>query len=337
MKKIYTLFVALFFVIIVSAQPCPDSLYLTSQAQVDSFQILYPNCTEIEGDVVIIGDDITNLNGLNALTSVGGGLLIGNYQYGGNDSLTSLTGLDNVTSVGGVLYIWGNAALSSLTGLDNVTSVGGVLWIRDNDALSSLAGLDNVTSVGEDLYIGDNGDLSSLAGLDNVTSVGGGLIIYINAALSSLTGLDNINADSIEDLDIYGNQLLSSCAILSICNYLANPNGMTDIYDNATGCNSPEEVLDSCEANGVNIDEQLIAEKVLIYPNPTQSSITIELPTQPSKNTALTISNTNGQQLITQPISEPQTEIDISHLPAGIYIIKVWNDEDVMIQKVIKQ
>jgi len=361
MKKIYTLFVALFFVIIVSAQPCPDSLYLTSQAQVDSFQILYPNCTEIEGDVVIIGDDITNLNGLNALTSVGGGLLIGNYQYGGNDSLTSLTGLDNVTSVGGVLYIWGNAALSSLTGLDNVTSVGGVLWIRDNDALSSLAGLDNVTSVGEDLYIGDNGDLSSLAGLDNVTSVGGGLIIYINAALSSLeglnnvtsvggdlwimgndalsslAGLDNINADSIEDLDIYGNQLLSSCAILSICNYLANPNGMTDIYDNATGCNSPEEVLDSCEANGVNIDEQLIAEKVLIYPNPTQSSITIELPTQPSKNTALTISNTNGQQLITQPISEPQTEIDISHLPAGIYIIKVWNDEDVMIQKVIKQ
>ena len=58
MKKIYTLFVALFFVIIVSAQPCPDSLYLTSQAQVDSFQILYPICTEIDGDVVgfIIGD-----------------------------------------------------------------------------------------------------------------------------------------------------------------------------------------------------------------------------------------------------------------------------------------
>ena len=386
MKKLSFIAVILIFSFVsISAQPCPDSLYLTSQAQVDSFQILYPNCTEIEGDVVIIGDDITNLNGLNELTSVGGGLLIGNYQYGGNDSLTSLTGLDNVTSVGGVLYIWGNAALSSLTGLDNVTSVGGVLWIRDNDALSSLAGLDNVTSVGEDLYIGDNGALSSLAGLDNVTSVGGGLIIHnspaltslagldnvtsiggdlwimgnaalsslteldnvisvggdlrirYNAALSSLAGLDNINAESIEDLHIYENQLLSSCAILSICNYLAYPNGITDIYDNATGCNSPEEVQDSCEANGVNIDEQLIAEKVLIYPNPSSTHITIELPATPQKNTSLTIYNLNGQQLITQAITEPQTVVDVSGLTSGVYFVKVKDDKKVMVQKVIKK
>jgi photosystem II stability/assembly factor-like uncharacterized protein len=76
---------------------------------------------------------------------------------------------------------------------------------------------------------------------------------------------------------------------------------------------------------------------VKVYPNPSSSSITIELPAQPSKNTSLTISNTNGQQLITQPITESQTEIDISHLTVGIYIVKVWNDREVMVQKVIKQ
>jgi hypothetical protein len=74
-----------------------------------------------------------------------------------------------------------------------------------------------------------------------------------------------------------------------------------------------------------------------LYPNPSNSTITIELPTQPSKNISLTISNTNGQQLITQPIAEPQTEIDISNFPVGIYIIKVWNDKEVMVRKVIKQ
>jgi len=348
MKKIYTLFVALFFVIIVSAQPCPDSLYLTSQAQVDSFQILYPNCTEIEGDVVIIGDDITNLNGLNALTSVGGGLLIGKYEYGGNDSLTSLTGLDNVTSVGEDLYIGDNGALSSLAGLDNVTSVGGgliiyinavlsslaeldnvtsvggVLFIWGNAALSSLAGLDNVTSIGGELRIGDNGALSSLAGLDNVTSVGGNLIIYLNAVLSSLAGLDNINAETIENLGIYNNQWLSGCAILSICNYLANPNGITDISDNATGCNSPEEILDSCEAIGVNIDEQFIADKLVIYPNPSQTSITIETPTTPNKNTTLTICSLKGQELITQKITGLQTVVDVSGLAHGVWNHRRW-------------
>ena len=32
-----------------------------------------------------------------------------------------------------------------------------------------------------------------------------------------------------------------------------------------------------------------------------------------------------------------ETGIDINHLPDGIYIIKVWNDKDVMVRKVIKR
>ena len=84
--------------------------------------------------------------------------------------------------------------------------------------------------------------------------------------------------------------------------------------------------------NEINLDEEL-----RVYPNPSSAHITIKLPQNPQKKTSLTIYNLNGQQLITQAISEPQTEIDISHLPAGIYIIKVWNDNDVMVQKVIKK
>jgi len=68
------------------SQPClPEGITFTTQAQIDSFQINYPNCTEIEGDVEINGDDITNLNGLNVLTSIGGYLFIGD-----NDALISL-------------------------------------------------------------------------------------------------------------------------------------------------------------------------------------------------------------------------------------------------------
>ena len=74
-----------------------------------------------------------------------------------------------------------------------------------------------------------------------------------------------------------------------------------------------------------------------VFPNPASSTITIELPTQPSINTSLTISNTNGQQLLTQALTNPQTEIDFSHLPVGIYVVKVWNDSEVMVRKVIKQ
>jgi len=191
--------------------------YFYTQSEIDDFQVNYPGCTELEGNVVIYGDDITNLNGLYVLTSIGGNLriinndaltsltgldnltsiggdlVIGDYN-GGNPALTSLSGLDNLTSIGGDLDIYNNSALTSLTGLDNLTSIGGGLQIRNNDALTSLTGLDNMTSIWEDIEIDSNPALINLTGLDNLTSIGGNLWIDDNDALTSLTGLDNLTS-----------------------------------------------------------------------------------------------------------------------------------------------
>ena len=53
--------------------PClPQGITFTTQEQIDNFQVNYPGCTEIEGDVIISGEDITNLEGLNVVTDVGG-------------------------------------------------------------------------------------------------------------------------------------------------------------------------------------------------------------------------------------------------------------------------
>ena len=71
------------------------------------------------------------------------------------------------------------------------------------------------------------------------------------------------------------------------------------------------------------IDAQITTNKLLIYPNPSHTTITIELPIEPSNNVSLTILNTQGQQLIIQPITEQKTELNISQLPAGIYFVRV--------------
>ena len=97
--KRFTLLIALAIISLANlfSQTClPAGITLTTQAQIDSFQINYPGCTEIEGDVEITGDDITSLNGLSVLTSIGGDL-----QIDSNAVLTSLTGLDNTASIGG--------------------------------------------------------------------------------------------------------------------------------------------------------------------------------------------------------------------------------------------
>jgi hypothetical protein len=434
-KLLFILGILLCSSVIVSSQ-CPDSLFITTQSQIDSFQINYPGCTEIEGDVIIEYADIDNLNGLSVLTSVGGLLkiahcnlltsltgldnisivggliisninlltnlsglnnldsiqgglqidqneslsslsalenltsvgsvsimnndaltslsgldkltLIGNLGIINNNALTSLSGLDNVTSVEGSLAIRGNLNLKNLTGLNSLTSIGGTLVIgasdpvgAQNSTLTSLTGLENLTSIGQSLVMNCNYSLPNFIGLENLTSIGGSISIgapspYLNDSLTSLTGLDNIDAGTISDLTIYNNPNLSICEVKSICDYLAAPNGNVSIHDNGTGCNSQEEVQDSCEAQAGIVDLSIFND-MIIYPNPTHSNISIVFPTQPTKNTSLTLSNTNGKQLITQAITEPQTEIDISSLPTSIYIVKVWNDKEVIVRKVIKQ
>jgi hypothetical protein len=56
-----------------SGQGClPEGITFSTQDQIDNFQVNYPGCTEIEGFVIIQGNDISNLDGLSVLTAVGG-------------------------------------------------------------------------------------------------------------------------------------------------------------------------------------------------------------------------------------------------------------------------
>ncbi len=86
----------------------PNGITFSIQAQIDNFQSNYPNCTEIEGDVEISGNNILSLDGLLVLTSIGGFLNIHD-----NPNLTSLSGLDSI-SAGSIdsLFIVNNSSLS---------------------------------------------------------------------------------------------------------------------------------------------------------------------------------------------------------------------------------
>lgn len=291
MKKVI-LFIVLAFIVqaTASSQAClPQGIYFHAQYDIDNFQTFHPNCTKIEGDVTIEGADITNLDGLSVLTSIGGYL-----EITSNPVLTNLTGLINLTSIGSHLYIRSNNNLNGLTGLNNLSQVGEHLEISDNDAITNLVGLEeltfipgrlkisgnneladleglsNLTSIGENLRISMNNTLHSLTELDNLTSIGSGLSISYNGSLTSLTGLENINsigaalyisyntsllsltalenisATSITDLTITNNPSLTLCEAQNICNYLTDPNGEVNIYGNVQGCNSPNEVANTC-------------------------------------------------------------------------------------------
>lgn len=429
MKKVFTLLISLFFFLPGFSQSClPDGITFSTQAQIDSFQVNYPNCTEIEGDVNIQGSSIRNLYGLSVLTSIGGSLsiryndLLSNVtglnnltQIGSllsieyNDSLKNITAFFNLTDIGTFIYIQGNAALTSLNGLEGITTIRRlVIW--NNDGLTSLTGLDNLTSISVYLSIYHNDSLINFSGLNQLDSIGGDLIITFNAGLTSmeglerltyvgsslqigyndilnslegldeltyirlglfiahnpnltnvsdlinlttvkhavwiedndvlgsLSGIDNLNPIVFDTLYICDNQMLTECEVQSVCEYLANSPYYTIINNNATGCNSIPEVIETCLAD---VGESQTGDQLRaldISPNPSTTAITIALPTTaPIDNATLSIYNVNAQQVISRSITEPITVLDISTLPSGVYFARITTERTAMVSNFIKQ
>jgi hypothetical protein len=326
------------------SQSClPDGINFTTQAQIDSFQVNFPGCSVIEGEMWI-GDfstgqsGITNLNGLSVLTSVGGRVWI---CY--NDSLVSLTGLNNITHIGGALWIDDNDKLENLTGLESLDSVDGFLEIADQIALKDLTGLNSLTSIGNRLKILNNDSLSSLSALNNLTHAGGGITIVDNQILSTLEGLNNIDTGTLTVLQVHNNASLCDCALENFCDYVADPENSVIIFSNSAGCNSREEVETAC---GVLIEESAVdswQSAVGIYPNPATGMVFIELPDGssrfrvPGSRFQISIYDMNGRELMQSLMTETSLALDVSKLAKGIYFVKVMSDHGVMMGKFLKQ
>jgi hypothetical protein len=81
---------------------------------------------------------------------------------------------------------------------------------------------------------------------------------------------------------------------------------------------------------------ELTSPGISIYPNPAHDYMTVETSFTPSQD-LLSISNLNGQQLITRQITQPKTQIDISYLPSGVYLVRLINDKTVEVGKIVRE
>ena len=126
MKWIIILMLFLCPFVIMRAELCfPSGITFTSQAQLDSFAILYPECTEL-GSITVeegISGDITSLAGLMGINAIGAGVT-GRISIRNNAALRDLIGLDSITTLSGafvrMITVENNLALHSLEGLHNL-------------------------------------------------------------------------------------------------------------------------------------------------------------------------------------------------------------------------
>ena len=222
----------------------------------------------------------------------------------------------------------------SLSGLNSLTSIEGNLVIDNNPALLSMSGLNKLTSIGGGLQISYNASLLSLSALSNVTSIRGILSVSYNDELTSLSGLDSITPYTISHLYIQGNPLLSICNVPSVCTYLKT-GGFATIYNNASGCNDRQEIKLACQSTSVKESSSKQA-KILVYPNPTSNTFTIDLPEDFNiDNTVMTVYDLYGRAVMQKKVMDNAEAHDTSNLGNGIYFVELRQHDKIFRNKLL--
>ncbi len=238
----FSIVISLFFCFNGHSQCPSNSITFSTQAELDAFPNDYPNCVGM-GAYVNIDSAVTNLQGLNQLTSIGGLRILE------TTALENLSGLENLTSVG-KFYIKNNTALKNFNGLGGLTIVEEDFEVRENPALENFEGLESLTTIEDRIDIVGNDTLESIAGLENLTDVGGNVLILDNKFLKSLNGFDNLTfirsltiSNNISLLNVEG---LNNLTSISFELYLSG----NDAMENLNGLESLDSIMWSLKILG---------------------------------------------------------------------------------------
>lgn len=206
------------------------------------------NATDVFGDYWISDNaSLQTINGFGRLVTIRDFLALND-----NPVLTSIPSFNNLNYVGWGIQFY-NTGLIDIEGFDNLTSIGGVdptlsFGITNNPNLVSVSGFNCLETIVFDLLIQDNPVLQNINGISNLQSVGQFFTIRNNASLTTLNGLQNLNSVSTSNyettvtFEIHDNPSLTDCDPL--CNLLSSNGiiGLTNINNNATGCDSETEI-----------------------------------------------------------------------------------------------
>jgi len=211
---------------LLQGQSCfPDGITFSNQHQIDNFFVDYPDCSIIEGDVVIAQNFINNLVGLTGIKEIRGNLNI-NFEselsnltglnslkvIGGDlrisyvNKLKNFEGLNNLQHIGGMLHIDINAEIENFVGFEQLKTIGGALIIKNNDKLVNISEFESLQTV-QALQISENTLLKTIMGFPVLEKMESLLVIEKNESLIELSGFNNLEAVK-SVFFIRGNKLL---------------------------------------------------------------------------------------------------------------------------------
>jgi hypothetical protein len=194
-----------------------EDFIFTTQLQIDSFPINYPNCSVIEGDLTISGGEILNLEGLSQIRKVNGRFSVLNCS-----ELLNLNGLERLHEIGKELYLLQNNSLINIDAFAGLFRVGKDIKIDSNISLQNVNGFIGLRLVSK-LEISSNLNLSNISGLSNLRKIDGDFSFILNPKVINFNEISNLQ-------EISGGLTINACESLNSMNGFENieklPNGL---------------------------------------------------------------------------------------------------------------
>ncbi|MFC6996482.1 T9SS type A sorting domain-containing protein [Rufibacter roseus] len=88
-------------------------------------------------------------------------------------------------------------------------------------------------------------------------------------------------------------------------------------------------------ASVTGIEDELDG-RLSVYPNPSTTEFTVELSTS-AKSARVVLYNMNGQPVLNQVLQGPSQTLSVGHLPKGVYVLNLVENQTVIKRKVVVQ
>ena len=294
-------------------------------------------------------DSLTSFTIPNSVTS------IGDAAFSACSSLTSISIPNSVTSIGGGLF-YGCNTLTSVAIPNNITELSHYVaesgarfgFFENCRSLTSVTIPNSVTSIGIRAFAGCS-SLTSVTIPNSVTYIAGIASQWERGVFENCSSLTSITFG--ESVTSIGSGAFNGCSFLQNVTCLATtPPTLEDNtvfpYPNITTLTVPCGSLEAYSAptsfwnmfftdrieedcGGETGLEDLNAVEISFFPNPTNSKVTFNQAIE-----RIELIDLMGKTLRTY---ENESEINIEQLPAGVYYLRLTNNEKTTLRKLIKE
>ena len=267
---------------------------------------------------------LTNVNEIiSVLETIGGLGTNGNGTFNSCNITGTLTTPSTLTTstATSIFRANHNMIVADLSASTLLTTLAGN-FLFDNDGLTTVLLPPSLIELSAS-SVRDNPLLSSIIIPSTVTTYGTN-VFKDNFAMLSVevqnTAPVAIDASVFDSIDL-------STATLTV------PLGTTGDYDAAAVWTDFGTITDGATTLSTNNLEQELG--FSIYPNPTSGVVSIK--SKQLNNTKVSVYDLNGRALFSKSLNGTSSEINISNLASGVYLLKVQDENSEFVKRIVKQ